>query len=173
MGRGNFLPILAATFIILVTTGFILFRYRLIGQIIPSPSPNPTINETNGDEQILILLPQWVPQAKWQPIETTDSSFRDKQLTGIRRSATLIKEDDSFGRFGDEKYFTSNGWIIGDLNADMPGGSTWNYIKNTNGKQRILILSYQNRSLTPNPNGGVSANCPCNFDLHAFLSDPF
>ncbi len=47
MGRGNFLPIIAAAFLIIVVAIFIVFKPRLGGIIPPSPSLTPIITPTS------------------------------------------------------------------------------------------------------------------------------
>lgn len=173
MGRGNFLPIVAAVLFIIIAIGFILFKSQLGGSIQSVQTPTPTLNTADANMQILEQLPKWVTDAKWLPVERTTSDFREKQLFGVLRKGTLIRKDDYFFSFGDEEYLSNLGWRKGDLSADMPGGSAWNYLKQLDSTQQILIFSYQNRSLVPNPNGGVTSKCPCNYDLQVFLSDPF
>jgi len=173
MGKGNFLPIIAAALLIILATGFILFKSGFVGFKPPTPSPTPTatIDYTDGDIQILTLLPQWVPQATWEDI-TRDEIERDGQkLPGFLRSGTL-ETHEVIGRFGDEATLKQHGWVAGKFEASGPGGEVWEYIKEGNGKQ-VLQFFYQNRSLTPNPNGGVTTQCPCTFELQVFLTDPF
>jgi|SRR3989304_1976313 len=48
MGKGNFLPIVAAAFVILVASGFILFKSSFQKIIAPIPKTTPTSTSDNG-----------------------------------------------------------------------------------------------------------------------------
>jgi len=67
MGRGNFLPIVAVTLLILIATGFILFR-SMVGNPTPtSPSPTPSITQSG--------LPPLYPDIEWGNPERVKITF--------------------------------------------------------------------------------------------------
>ena len=129
MGRGNFLPIVAAALLILVVAGFIIFKSSFQGNNQPTPDITPTIAQSD--------LPPLYPDIGWKPAVRNKIQFiksdGDKiEIEGYTiESSTLNSYPYGFIGYYNE-WLSKRGWKeVNAATAGGPGSESLEYEKDS------------------------------------------
>lgn len=178
MGRNRLL----LTIIFVVSLGIVVtYLYQKNDQQV---GPNIKQNGNKNYDTTLIdeLKKQFPHKMVWNKTNRVSITYRsydkDYNLNEIPLSVYqttgtgMINADVKLESFPEENLMLQSGWIVDNNQAaDGPGKSMWGYVKENNNKKQVLLLSYENHTISQQ--GPMNVVCPCNISYTISLSDPF